>query len=136
MTQFGDTVTLVNRTKRSILSATWDGRTYRFEPGEHPNVPLEIAQAAYRQNPLHGSEDPFGDPEFHQSLIGIKGAQEPFGTVTPIEQSNAGERIDRKRVQGLGRKVEAINAGGPTYFDAKQGNERVDLSDDAAAGHK
>lgn len=132
MAQFGDHVTLVNRTKKSTLTVMWNGMQYHFEPGEHPNVPLPIAQAAYRQHPIHGTEDPFGDPEYIDSLFGIKGAKPPFGTVTPIEQSNAGERLDRKRVPGIGRKVTGIDAGAPSYFDSKMGTEKVDLGDDAA----
>ena len=81
MTQFGDLVTLVNRTARTTLTAVWDGQQYHFPPGDNPNVPLVIAEAAYRQNPLHGSEDPLGDPQFVDSLFGIKGAKLPFGTV-------------------------------------------------------
>lgn len=131
MAQFGDTVTLVNRTKGTILSAQWDGTHYHFEPGSHQNVPRAIAIAAYKQNPIHGTEDPLGDPELVESLFGIVGARAPFGTVDPIEQSSCGERIDRSRVMGVGGKVRAMNAGGPTYFDAKMGTDQVNLQDDA-----
>lgn len=133
MAQFGDTVTLVNRTRSTTLEAMWDGMHYHFEPGEHPNVPREIAVAAYKQNPIHGTEDPLGDPEFVLSLFGIVGARQPFGNVTPIEQSAAGERIDRSRVMGLGGEARRIDAGGPSYFDAKLGTETVNLQDDAEA---
>jgi len=133
MAEFGNLVTLVNRTARTTLTAVWDGQQYHFEPGEHPNVPLVIAEAAYRQNPLHGTEDPIGDPQYFDSLIGIKGARPPFGTVTPIEQSAAGERINRKLVTGVGRKAKPLDAGGANYFDAKLGTEKIDLSDDAPA---
>jgi len=134
MAQFGDNVTLVNRTSKSILTATWDGMHYHFEPGAHPNVPREIAIAAYKQNPIHGTEDPLGDPDIIESLIGIVGLKYPFGNVTPIEQSKAGERLDRRRVMGLGTAATPIDAGGPSYFDAKMGTEKVDLQDDADAG--
>jgi hypothetical protein len=134
MTQFGDNVTLVNRTSKSTLTATWDGSHYHFEPGEHPNVPREIAIAAYKQNPIHGSEDPLGDPDIIESLFGIKGLRLPFGNVTPIEQSEAGERLDRSRMMGLGTAATKIDAGGPSYFDARMGTEKVNLQDDADAG--
>lgn len=134
MTQFGDNVTLVNRTHGTTLVATWDGMHYHFEPGEHPNVPREIAVAAYKQNPIHGTEDPLGDPDIIESLFGIVGARAPFGNVTPMEQSTAGERLNRSMVMGIGGTVKPINAGGPTYFDAKMGTEKVDLQDDADAG--
>lgn len=131
MAQFGDNVTLVNRTSRTTLSAMWDGMHYHFEPGEHPNVPLVIATAAYKQNPIHGTEDPLGDPEIIESLFGIKGARAPFGNITPVEQSNAGERLDRRRMMGVGRDARTLDAGGPTYFDARLGTETVNLQDDA-----
>jgi hypothetical protein len=134
MAQFGDTVTLVNRTKGTTLSAMWDGTHYHFEPGEHPNVPRTIAIAAYKQNPIHGTEDPLGDPDIIQSLFGIVGARLPFGEVTPIEQSPSGERINRSLVMGLGGTARPLNAGGPTYFDAKLGTESVNLQDDADQG--
>jgi hypothetical protein len=134
MAQFGDNVTLVNRTSGTTLVATWDGMHYHFEPGEHPNVPREIAVAAYKQNPIHGTEDPLGDPDVIESLFGIVGARQPFGNVTPIEQSTAGERLNRSMVMGLGAAVTPMNAGGPTYFDAKMGTEKVNLQDDADAG--
>lgn len=134
MAQFGDNVTLVNRTRGTILSVMWDGMHYHFEPGEHPNVPLVIATAAYKQNPIHGTEDPLGDPDIIQSLVGIKGARAPFGDCDPIEQSKAGERLNRRLVMGIGGDVKPINAGGPSYFDAKLGTETINLQDDADQG--
>jgi len=132
MAQFGDTVTVVNRTKATPLHAQWNGEHYVFDPGETPNVPKPIAVAAFKQNPLLGSEDPLGDPDLTQSLIGIKGARDPFGDCRPLEQNTAaGERLDRSKVQGLGRNVRKINAGGPSYFDAKMGMDTVNLEDDA-----
>jgi hypothetical protein len=134
MAQFGDNVTLVNRTSKTILTATWDGMHYHFEPGEHPNVPREIAVAAYKQNPIHGTEDPLGDPDIIESLFGIVGYKHPFGNVTPIEQSSAGERINRAMVMGLGTEAKRVDAGGPSYFEAKLGTSNVNLQDDADAG--
>lgn len=131
MSQFGDTVRLVNRTTKE-LTAQWDGAHYRFAPGEHPEpVPTVIAIAAVKQNPLMGSEDPLGDPNVYTSLFGIKGAKHGFGDCSPLEQSNAGERIDRSKIEGLGKKASRINAGGPTHFDARRGVENVNLQDDA-----
>ena len=130
MSQFGDTVVLVNRTKKTILMAQWDGAHYRFEPGEHQNVPVTVAIAAYKQNPIHGTEDPLGDPNIFESLFGIKGAQAPFGDVSPVEQSDAGERINRSLVAGVGAKVKKLNAGGVNRNDARMGTDVVDLSAD------
>ena len=134
MGQVGDTVTLVNRTSKSVLTATWDGMHYHFEPGEHPNVPREIAIAAYKQNPIHGTEDPLGDPDIIQSLFGLVGVRDPFGPVAPGEHSAAGERLNRAMVMGLGTEAKRVDAGGPTYFEAKLGTAQVNLQDDADAG--
>ena len=130
MSQFGDNVTLVNRTSKS-LDAQWDGAHHHFDPGETTNVPIQIAIAAVRQNPQHGSEDPLGDPNLFTSLFGIKGAKHGFGDCTPLEQSDAGERIDRKRIEGPARRAAKLNAGAPTHFDARRGVEAVNLQDDA-----
>jgi hypothetical protein len=130
--QFGDTVALVNRTSK-VLSAQWDGAHYHFEPGETPNVPLDIASAAFRQNPLMGSEDPLGDPNLIPSLFGIKGAREPYGDCSPLEQSAAGERLDRSKMAHSGRSAKKINAGGPSHFEARMGSDNVNLQDDAEA---
>jgi len=132
--QFGDTVTLVNRTSKSVLGVQWDGVHYHFPPGEHPNIPIQIAIAALKQHPLMGSEDPLGDPGIFRSLFGIRGASDPFGDITPLEQTDADERIDRSKVMGVGgdkKQVRKINAGGPTHFDARMGTETVNLQDDA-----
>lgn len=128
--QFGDTVLLVNRTSK-MLSAQWDGAHYHFEPGETPNVPFNIAQAAVKQNPLLGSEDPLGDPNIFYSLFGIKGARDPFGDCSPIEQSAASERLDRSKMLHSGRAAKKMNAGGPTHFEARLHGETVNLQDDA-----
>lgn len=134
MASFGDNVTLVNRTHRSVLSCQWDGAHYHFEPGETQNVPLPIAMAAYKQNPIHGTEDPLGDPNLIQSLFGIVGARMPYGDTTPAEQTNAGERLDRRRMVGDAAHATRIDAGGPSYFEAQLGTEKINLQDDADAG--
>lgn len=131
MSQFGDTVTLVNRTKKTVLSCQWDGTHYHFDPGPTPNVPLAIAIAAYRQNPLHGSEDPLGDPDAFVSLIGLEKRPAPYGDTSPLEQSKAGERMDRSQLAHSGKEATRRNAGAPTRGDARLGTEKVDLSSDA-----
>src|SRR5262245_3247187 len=128
--QFGDTITLVNRTSK-VLSAQWDGTHYHFEPGETPNVPFNIARAAYVQNPLMGSEDPLGDPNLIPSLFGMKGAREPFGDCSPLEQSPAVERLDRKKMPHSGRSARTVNAGAPSRFEAQLHGDSVNLQDDA-----
>ncbi len=54
--------------------------------------------------------------------------------MTPIEQSAAGERLNRSMVMGVGAAATPINAGGPSYFEAKMGTDKVNLQDDADAG--
>ncbi len=110
-TSFGGTVVIVNRTKKDVLGATWDGAHYKFKPGPTSGVPLAVAVAAYKQNPLHGSEDMLGDTEAFVSLIGIKGAKPPYSDCSPLEQSNAGERLNRKEIAGDGARAKPRNAG-------------------------
>lgn len=128
---FGDTVTVVNRTKGTRLGATWDGAHYHFKPGPTHGVPKTVAIAAYMQNPLNGSEDPLGDAEAFTSLIGIKGAPSPYGDCSPQEQSTSGERLNRKAIVGDGATAKQRNAGGANRADARIGAERSDLSADA-----
>lgn len=125
-TQFGESVTAVNRTKGE-LRCQWDGAHYRFKPGKNHGVPINVALAACRQNPLMGSEHPY-DPMEYESLMGIVGHSR-FGDCSPTTQNDAaGERVDRKRWAGV-ENAKARNAGGPTYFDGMAG-VNVDTSAD------
>ncbi len=127
---FGDTVTVVNRTKGSILGATWNGTHYKFKPGATSGVPRIVAIKAYKENPLHGSEDPLGDADAFASLIGIKGAPEPYGDCSPQEQSTAGERLNRSAIAGDGAKAKPRNAGATNRADARIGAEKSDMTAD------
>lgn len=126
---FGSTVTVFNRTK-GILGATWDGAHYTFKPGQTSGVPKPVAIAAYKQNPLWGSEDALGDADAFVSLIGIKGAPSPYGDCSPQEQSPAGERLNRSAIAGDGAKAKPRNAGATNRADARIGAERSDLTAD------
>lgn len=126
---FGSTVIVVNRTK-GVLGATWDGAHYKFKPGPTSGVPRPVAEAAYRQNPLHGSEDVLGDSDAFTSLIGIQGAKLPYGDCTPQEQSTVGERLNRPGIAGDGAKAKPRNAGATNRADARMGAEKSDLSAD------
>ncbi len=126
---FGSTVVVVNRTK-SVLSATWDGTHYHFKPGPTSGVPRPVAIAAYKQNPLWGSEDPLGDADAFVSLIGIKGAPSPYGDCSPQDQSPAGERLKRSEIAGDGAKAKPRNAGAANRADARIGAEKSDLMSD------
>jgi len=128
---FGSTVIVVNRTKKTTLGATWDGAHYTFRPGATSGVPRPVAIAAYKQNPLHGSEDPLGDAEAFTSLIGIKGAPSPYGDCSPQEQNTAGERLKRNEIAGDGARAKPRNAGAANRADARIGAEHSDLTADA-----
>jgi len=128
---FGSTVIVVNRTKAMMLGATWNGAHYTFKPGQTSGVPMEVAIAAYKQNPLHGSEDALGDDQAFVSLVGIKGAKSPYGDCSPQEQSDAGERINRREMSGDGARAVRRNAGAANRADARIGAERSDLTADA-----
>lgn len=81
-------LTLVNRTTKD-LNGTWNGRQYKIAPGKH-EFPEHQALKFKEQNVVMGSENPYTLEK--QYLIGIV---EYRDDCTPIEQSNAVERIDR-----------------------------------------
>src|SRR5882672_558313 len=99
-------VTIVNRTKR-VLEGTWDGRTHQVQPGETPNIPLLVAEAIKRRNPIMGSDD-FTTGEL-KYLIGIKEQGDP---ITPIEQSQEIELYSSQRLRGAVPVMIVPGAGG------------------------
>lgn len=86
-------LTIVNRTSKP-LKGTWDGRHYTIQPGESA-FPMVVAEAFKRQNPVMGSEDP--RTGYVDYLIAIKDYKEDC---SPVEQSDAIERWDRKHIPG------------------------------------
>lgn len=85
MSQF---VTIVNRTKRN-LEGMWDGKTHTIPPGKS-SLPLIIAEAIKRKNPIMGSDDRVTGQ--FQYLVGIEEQGDP---TTPIEQSDEVELFNR-----------------------------------------
>ena len=102
---FSDIATLVNRTK-GPLSVTFDGRQHVLKPGAN-HVPRALVMMAYHQHRIMGTEDPLNPRDF-QSLVGCAEMRHP---VTPIEQSEAIEALDRSLVVGAGDKAEVITVG-------------------------
>jgi hypothetical protein len=99
-------VTIVNRTKR-VLEGTWDGRTYQVQPGETPNLPLAIAEAIKRRNPIMGSDD--YTTGALQYLVAIKEQGDP---TEPVEQSKEIELFSSRRLRGAVPVVVIPGAGG------------------------
>lgn len=102
--------TLVNRTSKT-LNGTWDGRTYDLTPGKH-SFP-EIQAVKFKdQNPLMGSLDPYTGNMIY--LIGIEDLNDDC---SPIEQSDAIEQWDRKKLGGL--PVEVRPASGIPFANER-----------------
>lgn len=94
-------LTIVNRTTKS-LEGIWDGRHYAIPPGRSA-FPVVQAEAFKRQNPVMGSEDPrTGEVQY---LIGI---EDQFDDCSPLEQSDAIERWDRKNLGPGSQNVEVV----------------------------
>ena|SRR3990167_10643860 len=125
--QFGDTVTLVNRTRKT-RQCKWNGVDYVLPSGETPNCPAKVASAAIEQNKRMGSQHP-NNPSHYISLFGIKG--HPKWPTTPLEQSMAVEVLDRSKLAPAARNPRLDDLGGATYFDAMDA-ANVDMSLDIA----
>jgi len=97
-------VTLVNRTSKT-LHGTWDGKHYDLAPGKHA-FPEFQAMKFKEQNPLMGSEDPYSLQK--QYLLGIEDIGDD---ISPIEQSDARELFDRKKLNIRGPVTIVTNGG-------------------------
>lgn len=86
MSQF---VTLVNRTSRT-LEGMWDGKTHTVAPKSRNSLPLIVADAIKRKNPIMGSDDKLTGQ--FQYLVGI---EEQGDDCSPIEQSDEIELYNR-----------------------------------------
>lgn len=93
-------VTLVNRTKKN-LEVCWDGKRTVLVPGKNA-LPQIVAEAAKRQNPIMGSEDPITLQMDY--LVGIEEIGDP---IDPIEQAPAIERMNRAKMPNA-KNVEVI----------------------------
>lgn len=94
---FQETVTLINRSSKP-LRAMFDGQRFVFPPGATPGVPVVVAQFAKAQNPVMGTMDRY-EYESGDCLLGVEAWGDP---ITPIEQSDAIERLDRSTIEDEG----------------------------------
>lgn len=106
-------VTLTNRTSKT-LRGVWDGRHYDIVPGKH-SFPEIMAIKFRDQNPIMGSEDP--RTLQCDYLIGI---EELSDDCSPIEQTDAKQRIDRTKTPEV--VVEVIQGNG-LYSPALEGSK-------------
>lgn len=92
MTNSFDFVQLGNRTK-APLNVTYDGKQWTLPPFPATiAVPKIVADAACRQHPIMGTEDPY-NPRSYGLLVYVKEWDQLPST--PIEQSASLERLDR-----------------------------------------
>lgn len=85
-------VTCVNRSSKP-LNLCWNGVHSVLSPGKH-SLPEYLANAAQRQNPIMGSDDPItGNLEY---LVGI---EENGDDCSPIEQSDEIELFNRGKMK-------------------------------------
>jgi flagellar basal body rod protein FlgF len=114
-------LTVCNRTSKP-LTVTWDGKRIVLAPGKNA-LPAIVAEAAKRQNPIMGSEDPVTLQMRY--LIGI---EEQEDDCSPIEQTNAVQRIDRSKLHGA-RPVEVV-AGDNGIYSVRDISTALPLSAD------
>jgi hypothetical protein len=95
-------VTIVNRTSKP-LEAIWDGRRYELKPGKN-SLPDLIARKAMEQNPILGTETIYSIGNC-QSLLGVV---EWNNDCSPLEQSDAIERLDRSKLGGVASEAVVV----------------------------
>lgn len=101
-------VTLVNRTSKNLIG-TWDGRKYIIAPGKH-EFPDYKAIKFKEQNPQMGSEDVrTGDITY---LFGIV---EDGDDISPVEQTDAIEKWNRKTMGPHAKQVEVVAGDNGLY---------------------
>lgn len=91
----GPFYTVINRTMHP-LEVRVDGRTFRLEPGENPNIPSAVLPYALRQHPRHGTAGGRGEePEY---LVAIKGVTPPERSrmIAPGQEHLGAEIFDRR----------------------------------------
>ena len=100
--------TVINRTSKDLI-VTWDGKRTKIVPGKN-SLPLIVAEAAKRQNPIMGSLDPFTG--LCQYLLGI---EEQGDDCSPIEQSpSAIELMNRSKMKNA-RPTEVVPGDNGLY---------------------
>jgi hypothetical protein len=105
-----------------VLPATLDGRPNRGGPPCGVPLPAVVADAAKRQHPILGTEDPYNlDPRSTQYLVGVP---EWGDECSHVEQSSALERLDRSKLDESRRRVVALRPAGTRTAPVKEGPGR------------
>lgn len=106
-------VTLINRTSKPLIG-TWNGLRHSINPGKN-SFPEAIAVKFKEQNPILGTLDPYSmDRDY---LLGIVEHSDP---IDPVEQSDAIELLDRKKMDPIAAKaVELKTSVGRLYAGEK-----------------
>lgn len=105
-----DLVEIGNRTSKT-LAITYDGKQWPVPPYPQTiHVPRIVAQKGVAQHPVMGTEDPAA-PTSYESLLFVVGWQGRDGGPmpnTPIEQSDAVERLDRSLMDRDAQNVAVV----------------------------
>lgn len=104
----GEVVTAVNRTSEPL---NWRFNGVQYDLAPHQKRPLNLTYVLYgiRRHPVMGTYDPAYEHQ-HQSLIGIEEMAEVY-PVTPIEQSDAVEAIDRSKLPEDRQRADIVRVG-------------------------
>lgn len=122
----GEIVHVVNRTSEPV-SFQFDGKGHTLKPHERRPMNLTYALYGIRRTPVMGTYNPAYEFQ-HDSLLGIEEMQDLY-PITPIEQSNVLESIDRSKLPEDRQAAELVKVG---WDDAsRQAASRNPLSADA-----
>ena len=101
----GEIVCLVNRTTKN-LTYMFDGYEYTLEPGENyiPEIHVFFAR---NQNPRMGTQSPWAE-DACEYLVGIKAkpGRKQKDDISPIEQTNAKERLNRSELDEVAQTAQ------------------------------
>lgn len=104
----GDIVTAVNRSSKP-LEWRFNGRVFMLKANEERPMNLTYVLYGVRRHPRMGTYDPTFENQ-HESLIGIKEMADQY-PVTPLEQSDCPEAIDRSKLPEDRQNVERLKIG-------------------------
>jgi len=105
----GEIVTAVNRSQTETVRWRFNGVQHELLPGQEKPYNLTYVLYGIRRNPVMGTFDPAYEHQ-HVSLIGIKEMQDDY-PITPLEQSNAVEAIDRSKLPADRQNVDLLKVG-------------------------
>jgi hypothetical protein len=102
-----EVVTLYNRTSQNV-DGTWDGKPYRIKAHAKEALPLTVAEAIKRQNPVMGSEDPYSGSMDYLVAILEQGDDD-----SPVEQNS--KAITRMNRAPLNKNEEVVKGDNGIY---------------------